>query len=134
MGDYMAHWLKMPERTDESKLPRIYGVNWFRKDENGTFLWPGFGDNSRVLDWICRRLEGEAGADETPIGAVPAATDLVLDGLDATPEQVAAALAVKPEEWTAELPTIHEHFAIFGDKLPTAMRDQLAILEENLGG
>ena len=133
MGDYMGHWLQMPERTDESKLPRIYGVNWFRKDENGKFVWPGFGDNSRVLDWICRRLEGEAGATETPVGAVPRAEDLDLSGIDATPEQIALALTVDPEEWKAELPTIHEHFATFGDKLPAAMRDQLATLESNLG-
>ena len=132
MGDYMGHWLAMPERTDESKLPRIYGVNWFRKDEDGKFVWPGFGDNSRVLDWICRRLEGEAGAAETPIGAVPRAEDLDLTGLDATPEQIAAALAVRPEEWKAELPTIHEHFTIFGDHLPPALRDELATLERNL--
>ncbi|MFA5882862.1 MAG: phosphoenolpyruvate carboxykinase (GTP) [Acidimicrobiia bacterium] len=133
MGDYFAHWLKMPERTDESKLPRIYGVNWFRKDENGKFVWPGFGDNSRVLEWICRRLEGEAAAEETPIGAVPRAEDLELSGLDATPEQVAQALTVNPAEWKAELPTIHEHFATFGDHLPAALRDELATLEQNLG-
>jgi phosphoenolpyruvate carboxykinase (GTP) len=133
MGDYMAHWLEMPERTDEAKLPRIYGVNWFRKDEDGRFVWPGFGDNSRVLDWICRRLEGEAGAAETPIGAVPRPEDLELTGLDATPEQIAAALAVDPAEWRAELPTIREHFATFGDRLPAALRDELAKLEHNLG-
>ncbi|MDX2192665.1 MAG: phosphoenolpyruvate carboxykinase (GTP) [Gemmatimonadales bacterium] len=133
MGDYMAHWLKMPERTDESKLPRIYGVNWFRKDDDGKFVWPGFGDNSRVLDWICRRLEGEAEAAETPIGAVPRAEDLDLSGIHATPEQIARALTVDPEEWKAELPTIHEHFATFGDKLPAAMREELATLEGNLG-
>jgi len=132
MGDYMAHWLAMPERTAEANLPRIYGVNWFRKDEDGAFVWPGFGDNSRVLDWICRRLEGEAGAVETPIGAVPRAEDLDLDGLDATPEQVALALAVNVDEWAAELPTIHEHFATFGDRLPPALRDELATLEHNL--
>ena len=132
MGDYMGHWLAMPERTDESKLPRIYGVNWFRKDENGEFVWPGFGDNSRVLDWICRRLDGEADAADTPIGAVPRAEDLDLTGLDATPEQITAALAVRPEEWQAELPTIHEHFATFGDHLPPALRDELATLEQNL--
>jgi len=133
MGDYFAHWLKMPERTDDSKLPRIYGVNWFRKDENGNFVWPGFGDNSRVLDWICRRLEGGAGAEATPIGAVPRAEDLDLSGLDATPEQVARALAVNREEWKAELPTIHAHFDIFGDHLPAALRDELAKLEQHLG-
>jgi len=108
-------------------------VNWFRKDENGNFVWPGFGDNSRVLDWICRRLEGGAGAEATPIGAVPRAEDLDLSGLDATPEQVARALAVNREEWKAELPTIHAHFDIFGDHLPAALRDELAKLEHHLG-
>ena len=73
MGDYFAHWLSMPERTDESKLPRIYGVNWFRKDADGKFLWPGYGENSRVLEWICRRLEGDADGVDTPIGTVPRA-------------------------------------------------------------
>ncbi len=82
MGDYFSHWLTMPERTDESKLPRIYGVNWFRKDEDGKFLWPGFGDNSRVLDWICRRLEDDADGVETAIGTVPRPEDLNLEGLD----------------------------------------------------
>ncbi len=133
MGDYMAHWLTMPARTDESKLPRIYGVNWFRKDADGKFLWPGFGENLRVLDWICRRLEGDAEAAETPIGAVPRPEDLDLTGLSATPEQVAQVLTVDPEEWKAELPNIREHFAEFGDRLPDALRTELAALERNLG-
>ena len=80
MGDYFAHWLTMTGRTDESKLPRIYGVNWFRKDADGNFVWPGYSENSRVLEWICRRLEGEAGATDTPIGAVPRLEDLNLEG------------------------------------------------------
>ncbi len=133
MGDYMAHWLTMTERTDESKLPRIYGVNWFRKDADGKFLWPGFGENLRVLDWICRRLEGEAGAAETPIGAVPRPEDLDLTGLGADAGQVAQVLTVDPEEWKAELPNIREHFAEFGDRLPEALRTELAALERNLG-
>jgi len=133
MGDYMAHWLTMTERTDESKLPRIYGVNWFRKDADGKFLWPGFGENLRVLDWICRRLEGEADAAETPIGAVPRPGDLDLTGLDADAGQVAQVLTVDPEEWKAELPNVREHFAEFGDRLPEALRTELAALERNLG-
>jgi len=133
MGDYMAHWLTMTERTDESKLPRIYGVNWFRKDADGKFLWPGFGENLRALDWICRRLEGEADAAETPIGAVPRPGDLDLTGLDADAGQVTQVLTVDPEEWKAELPNIREHFAEFGDRLPEALRTELAALERNLG-
>ena len=133
MGDYFGHWLSMPGRSDEAKLPRIYGVNWFRKDADGQFLWPGYGDNSRVLDWICRRLDGEAGALDTPIGAVPRAEDLNLDGLapDAA-AKVDDALAVDVDAWRAELPNIREHFDRFGDRLPAALRDELAALEHRL--
>jgi phosphoenolpyruvate carboxykinase (GTP) len=134
MGDYFRHWLSMPERTDESKLPRIFGVNWFRKDEDGAFLWPGFGENSRVLDWICRRLEGEADGVETAIGTVPRPDDLDLDGLDERDRaNVGVALKVDPDEWKRELPTTHEHFDTFGAKLPPVLRDELAALEERLG-
>jgi phosphoenolpyruvate carboxykinase (GTP) len=133
MGDYFEHWLSMPERTDASKLPRIYGVNWFRKDADGKFVWPGFGDNARVLEWICRRLEGGADGAETPVGVVPTAADLDLTGIDASPEGIATALTVDPDEWRAELPTIDAHFASFGDRLPAALGAQLAILEERLG-
>ena len=126
MGDYFGHWLSMPERSDERKLPRIYGVNWFRKDADGHFLWPGYGENSRVLDWICRRLDGDADAADTPIGAVPRPEDLDLDGLDdATRDQVHAALAVDADAWRAELPTIREHFARFGDRLPEPLHAEL---------
>ena len=133
MGDYFKHWLSMPERTDEIKLPRIFGVNWFRKDADGKFLWPGYGENSRVLEWICRRLEDDADAIETPIGAVPRPEDLVLDGLSDTDRgNVANALVVDVDEWRRELPTIREHFDKFGDRLPPALRDELATLEERL--
>ncbi|HEU5301132.1 MAG TPA: phosphoenolpyruvate carboxykinase (GTP) [Acidimicrobiia bacterium] len=130
MADYFAHWLSMPGRTDASKLPRIYGVNWFRKDADGKFLWPGYGDNSRVLDWICRRLEGDADGVDTPIGVVPRPEDLVLDGLsDDDAARTAAALTVDPDEWKQELALTHEHFASFGDALPDALRTQLAAVE-----
>jgi len=135
MGDYFAHWLSMPERTDAARLPRIYGVNWFRKDADGRFLWPGYGENSRVLDWICRRLDGDAGALDTPIGAVPRLEDLDLDGLDGEARRRAGeALAVDADAWRAELPTIREHFARFGDRLPAALRGQLDGLEARLAG
>jgi phosphoenolpyruvate carboxykinase (GTP) len=134
MGDYFAHWLSMPERTDEARLPRIYGVNWFRKDEDGKFLWPGYGDNARVLDWICRRLEGDAGAADTPIGAVPRPEDLNLDGLDDDARaRAGAALTVDGDAWRAELPTIREHFDRFGDRLPGALRAELDALAGRLG-
>ncbi len=134
MGDYFEHWLSMPDRTDESKLPRIYGVNWFRKDADGNFLWPGYGENSRVLEWICRRLESEADATDTPIGAVPRPEDLALDGLsDKDHANVAEALVVDADEWRRELPTIRAHFDSFGDRLPAQLRDELNTLEERLG-
>src|SRR6478752_1846798 len=107
MGDYMAHWLSMTDRTEEASLPTIYGVNWFRKDrDSGKFLWPGFGENSRVLEWIFRRLDGDAAGADTPIGVVPTPSDLDLDGLDVSPDAVAAALAVDADEWRRELPTL----------------------------
>jgi phosphoenolpyruvate carboxykinase (GTP) len=134
MGDYFQHWLSMPERTDEAKLPRVYGVNWFRKDADGSFLWPGYGENSRVLEWICRRLEDDADATDTAIGAVPRPEDLVLDGLsDKDRENVTAALAVDADEWRRELPTIREHFDSFGARLPSELREELTTLEEQLG-
>ena len=133
MGDYFAHWLSMPDRTDPDKLPCIYGVNWFRKDADGHFLWPGYGENSRVLDWICRRLDGDAGALVTSIGAVPRPEDLDLDGLDdETRGRLREALAVEADAWRAELPTMREHFARFGDRLPAALDHELDALESRL--
>jgi phosphoenolpyruvate carboxykinase (GTP) len=133
MGDYFGHWLTMTERTDESKLPKIYGVNWFRKDEDGKFLWPGYGENSRVLAWIVGRLEGEADGRETAIGVVPRPEDLELDGLDASPEQVAASLAVETGQWQAEAKGIGSYFEEFGDRMPPALVEELDALERRLG-
>ena len=132
MGDYFAHWLSMTDHTDEAKLPRIYGVNWFRKDADGKFLWPGYGENSRVLAWIVGRLEGTAGGQDTPIGVVPSVEDLDLTGLDESPERVAQALAVDPEQWKAETENAREHFAEFGDHLPAALAEELDALESRL--
>jgi phosphoenolpyruvate carboxykinase (GTP) len=132
MGDYFAHWLSMTGRTDESRLPRVYGVNWFRKGDDGKFLWPGFGDNSRVLKWVFERIEGEAEASETPIGSVPRASDLDLGGLDTPAEAVEEALRVDPGEWRDELERIRDHFDSFGDKFPPSLRHELAALEERL--
>ncbi len=132
-GDYVNHWLEIGKQADESKLPRVYGVNWFRRDdEDGSFLWPGFGDNARVLKWIVDRLDGRADAVETPVGLVPAPGALDTNGLDMTPEQVAKALAVNADDWRAELPLIDEWFAKFGDKLPTQLADELATLKARL--
>jgi phosphoenolpyruvate carboxykinase (GTP) len=132
MGDYFAHWLTMTDHTDERKLPRIFGVNWFRKGADGKFLWPGFGENSRVLEWIVRRVDGEAGAQETPIGHVPTVDDLDHDGLDLDPADLEAALRVDATEWRTELPLIREHFEEFGAQLPPTLYEELDELEARL--
>jgi phosphoenolpyruvate carboxykinase (GTP) len=131
-GDYVRHWVETGKMHDATKLPRIFYVNWFRRDEDGGFLWPGFGENSRVLKWVIERLEGTAAAVETPIGHVPTAESLDVSGLDLSPEQVEKALAVKPEEWREEIPQITEWFEKFGDKLPSTMWDELEILKSRL--
>jgi phosphoenolpyruvate carboxykinase (GTP) len=134
-GDYMNHWLEIGKSADASKLPRIFGVNWFRRDEeDGSFLWPGFGENSRVLKWVIERLDGDADAVETPIGFVPTEGALDVDGLDPTPEQVAKAIAVNPSDWEKELPLIEEWFATFGDQLPTELWTELDNLKARVGG
>jgi phosphoenolpyruvate carboxykinase (GTP) len=132
-GDYFAHWIDVGKGADASKLPQIFYVNWFRRDSDGGFLWPGFGENSRVLKWIVQRLEGEVGAVETPVGAVPDAGALDVDGLQMTAEQVTAALDVDPQEWAAEIPLIEEWFAKIGDSVPTSLRDELDGLKLRLG-
>ena len=132
-GDYFHHWIAMGKQNDASKLPRIFYVNWFRRDADGDFLWPGFGENSRVLKWVVERLEGEAAAVDTPIGHVPAPGSLDIDGLDVTEEDLAAALAVEPAEWQRELPQIQEWFEKFGDDLPTVFWTELDGLRERLG-
>jgi len=124
-GDYLQHWIDIGKGADASKLPRIFYVNWFRRDEDGGYLWPGFGENSRVLKWVVQRLEGEAEAVDTPIGRVPAPGSLDIEGLDTTDDDVAKALTVDPEEWRQELPQISEWFDQFGDKLPTVLRTEL---------
>jgi phosphoenolpyruvate carboxykinase (GTP) len=132
-GDYFNHWISIGKENDASKLPRIFYVNWFRRDDDGDFLWPGFGENSRVLKWVVERMEGTAAAVETPIGHVPAPGSLDVDGLDLTPEQVEAALRVDPEEWKAELPQIQEWFEKFGDQLPAVLWTELDGLRARLG-
>ncbi|WP_121257575.1 phosphoenolpyruvate carboxykinase (GTP) [Nocardioides ferulae] len=132
-GDYFAHWIQMGKDNDAAKLPRIFYVNWFRRDDDGGFLWPGFGENSRVLKWIVERIDGQAAAAETAIGYVPTPEALDTDGLDVTPEQLARALAVDPEEWKAEVPQIQEWFDKFGDQLPTVLWTELDGLKARLG-
>jgi len=127
-GDYMGHWLDIGKQADASKLPRIFQVNWFRRDDDGSFLWPGFGDNARVLKWIVERLEGTANAVETPVGLVPTPDGIDRAGLDLDDEQLEKALRVDPDEWRAELPLIEEWFATLGDRLPSQLADELATL------
>jgi phosphoenolpyruvate carboxykinase (GTP) len=131
MGDYFAHWLKMGERSG-AKLPKIFMVNWFRKDDDGRFLWPGFGENSRVLAWVFRRCDGEADAVDTPTGRLPAEGSLDVSGLGLSPEALAELLSVNPEDWKAQLAQVREHYATFGDKLPPALAGQLDALEQRL--
>jgi phosphoenolpyruvate carboxykinase (GTP) len=131
MADYMGHWLTIGRRQG-AKLPRIFNVNWFRKDENGKFLWPGFGDNARVLAWIFRRLDGEAEARETAIGCVPRPEDLDLSGLDLDPAQLDELLSVDEEGLKAELEQVSEFLGRFGDRLPAEMRAQHEALQRKL--
>ncbi|WP_109472577.1 phosphoenolpyruvate carboxykinase (GTP) [Ornithinimicrobium cavernae] len=131
-GDYLGHWLDVGKQHDESRMPRIYLVNWFRRDADGGFAWPGFGENTRVLKWVVERLEGSTGAEETPIGFTPRPEDIDATGLDLTPEQLAAALAFDADEWRAELPLIREWFDKFGDSLPQQLEDELDTLTQRL--
>jgi phosphoenolpyruvate carboxykinase (GTP) len=132
MADYFAHWLSIGASSSAERLPKIFYVNWFRKDEAGKWLWPGYGENSRVLEWVFKRVGGQGGAAETPIGYVPRPEDLNVDGLDVPAADVAELLKVDPEDWRSEIPSIEEHYAQFGDKLPPALRDELANLEKRL--
>ncbi len=136
VGDYFAHWLKLGKQADPAKLPKIFQVNWFRRDADGTFLWPGFGDNVRVLKWALQRLDGTADAEWTPIGYVPTADALDLSGLDdADRALVEQALAVDTTEWITETRSIDEWFAgIGGNRLPDELREQLAALKVRLLG
>ncbi len=130
MADYFGHWLGMQKRLKSP--PKVFHVNWFRKDDEGRFIWPGFGENSRVLAWIFRRCDSEAEAVDTPIGRVPAAGAIDIGGLDVSDEQMAQLFEVDPEEWAIQLPQLKQHYATFGDSLPEALRMQLEQLEERL--
>ncbi len=132
VGDYFAHWIDIGKNADESKMPKIFFVNWFRRGGDGRFLWPGFGENSRVMKWIVDRVEQKAGGRTTPIGTVPTADDLDLTGLDVDAADVDAALAVDAEEWRKELPLIEEWFEFVGEKLPTGIKDEFDALKHRL--
>ena len=132
MGDYFKHWIDMGDKLG-TKAPRIFYVNWFRKTADGKWLWPGFGENSRVLKWMCERVDGKAGAVETPIGLMPKPEDLDLSGLDITAEDLKELLRVDVDLWKAELPDIENHFAKFGDRMPERLKKQLKELAKRLG-
>ena len=131
MGDYFAHWIEMGEMLGD-KAPKIFNVNWFRTDDEGHFIWPGFGDNMRVLNWIIDRCEGKVDAKETAIGYVPNVDDIDIEGLDLTKDQLAGILEVDKDLWMKETEGIEEFYAKFGDKLPKALRNELNGLKERL--
>jgi phosphoenolpyruvate carboxykinase (GTP) len=133
MADYWAHWLDVGRASTPGALPRIFYVNWFRRDKDGRFLWPGFGENSRVLEWMFRRCDGEAEVDETPIGLLPAPGDLDTTGLDMPAEDLAELLRVDAAAYILEIPQFEEHYARFGDRLPAELAEQLVTLGERLG-
>ena len=118
--------------TDAAKLPKLFWVNWFRRGEDGSFLWPGFGENSRVLKWVLERVTGEGAAADTPIGRVPAVGALDTTGLDIDPAVLAGLTTVDRESWRREMPQMEAHYETFGDRLPGALRDQLTDLEKRL--
>jgi len=134
MGDYFQHWLNIGERSSAEKLPKIFYVNWFRKSPEGRFLWPGYGENSRVLAWVINRVAGKAEARETPIGYVPTPEAIDTSGLDIPADSMKSLLAVDPEEWRAELPLIKEHFEQFGERLPAALWEEYRALAQRLDG
>jgi phosphoenolpyruvate carboxykinase (GTP) len=122
----------MAKNNDESKFPKIFYVNWFRRDEDGGFLWPGFGENSRILKYVLDRVDGTVEANETPIGLVPSPSAIDTDGLDVSTEQLEAALRVDADEWRAEIPQINAWFEQFGDTLPTTLWTELDALKARL--
>ena len=132
MGDYFQHWINIGEKGG-NKLPKIFYVNWFRKSPEGKFLWPGYAENSRVLKWIFERCDGTAQAVDTPIGRLPADGALDLNGLNVSADTISEVLRVDRDGWKAELPSIREHFATFGAKLPQALNEELTALEQRLG-
>ena len=132
VNDYLQHWLDIGTKTDADKLPKIFYVNWFRKDENGKWLWPGYGENSRVLKWIFERVSGKADAVKTEIGYMPTVNAIDTTGLDVSEADMAELLKVKKEEWVREVESIKEHYKTYGPRLPKELQNQLAALEKRL--
>ena len=132
-ADYFAHWLAMGKATDPNNLPKIFFVNWFRRDDDGRFLWPGFGDNSRVLKWVFERCDGASEAIDTPIGRLPTEGALDVSGLDVSADDMDALLTVDADGWIAAIPQIRDHYAQFGEKLPAQLQMAVDTLEAQLG-
>jgi phosphoenolpyruvate carboxykinase (GTP) len=132
MADYFSHWLSVGSKTSAAKLPQIFFVNWFRRDNDGRFLWPGYGENSRVLKWVFERLNGKADAQKTAIGFLPATDSLDIDGLNINTSDLEAITSLDTDGWREAVPQIREHFAIFGDRLPAKLHDSLNSLESAL--
>jgi len=130
--DYLQHWINVGTKTDADKLPKIFYVNWFRKDSDGKWLWPGFGENSRVLKWIVERVSGVAKATKTPIGYMPTDDAIDTSGLDVSKDDMSKLLEVNKEEWLSEVESIRKHYVTYGEKLPTILKDQLDSLENRL--
>ncbi|MEY2456308.1 MAG: phosphoenolpyruvate carboxykinase, partial [Acidimicrobiaceae bacterium] len=134
MGDYFAHWLEIGAATDADKLPKLFWVNWFRKGDDGSFLWPGFGDNSRVVKWVLERVAGRGDAVDTAIGMVPTATAVDVSGLDVNDATMAQLLEVDAEGWRQEIAQLEEHYASIGERLPDELKDELKALDKRLAG
>jgi phosphoenolpyruvate carboxykinase (GTP) len=132
MADYLGHWLEVGKATNPEKLPRLYYVNWFRKSPEGKWLWPGFGENSRVLKWVFERITGGGEATETAIGVLPTEGAIDTQGLSIDDADLAELLRVDVEEWRQEVPSIEEHYAMLGERLPEELRDELSALEKRL--
>jgi phosphoenolpyruvate carboxykinase (GTP) len=134
MADYFQHWLEIGDRAEADQLPKLFWVNWFRRDDDGGFLWPGFGDNARVLEWVLERVDGTAEAVETPIGNVPTAGSIDHSGIDIDDAAMSRILTVDPEAWLSEVELIRDHYAVFGDALPDRLLDELDRLHTELEG
>jgi phosphoenolpyruvate carboxykinase (GTP) len=132
MADYFAHWLDIGTKSSPDKLPQIFFVNWFRRDNDGRFMWPGYGENSRVLKWVFERVNGGAKADETPIGYLPTVDALDVTGLNVSASDLDALLSVDRQGWRDAMPQIHEHYAAFGNRLPQQLTGSLDALERSL--
>ena len=132
MANYWGHWLKVGQATSPEKLPKVFQVNWFRKDADGKFIWPGFGENSRVLAWVIDRVDNAVEAEETPIGRRPLPGDLDVAGLDLTEDQLMELFEVDPQTWLAEADLTAEYFEKFGDQVPEGLNEELASLRSRL--